>query len=79
MAAAGVAALGTSESQTAQGQEPKKLLQSPLGGAGIETQTGQAIYSLPRDHAWHGGAFYQSNEYNEWHYITALGRDLKTG
>jgi predicted secreted hydrolase len=79
VAAASVAVLGTSESQTAQGQEPKKLSQPPVGGAGIETQTGQAIYSLPRDHAWHGGAFYQSNEYNEWHYITALGRDLKTG
>jgi hypothetical protein len=53
--------------------------QPPVGGPGIETQTGQALYSLPRDHAWHGGAFYQSNDYNEWHYITALGRDVKTG
>jgi predicted secreted hydrolase len=79
VAAASVAALASSESQTAHAQEPQKLPQPPVQGAGIEVQTGQAIYQLPRDHAWHGGAFYQSNEYNEWHYITALGRDLKTG
>lgn len=32
--------------------------QPPLQGPGIETQTGQALYSFPRDHAWHGGKFY---------------------
>jgi len=53
--------------------------QPPLQGPGIETSSGQAIYSLPRDHAWHGSAFYQSNDFNEWHYITVLGRDLDTG
>jgi len=51
----------------------------PVKGAGIETQTGQALYQLPRDHAWHGGDFYQSNDYNEWHYITAIGKDVETG
>ncbi len=51
----------------------------PLAGAGVETASGQALYSLPRDHAWHGGAFYQTNEFNEWHYIAVLGRDLDTG
>ncbi len=51
----------------------------PFAGPGVETQTGQALYQLPRDHAWHGGAFYQTNDYNEWHYITALGRDVETG
>jgi hypothetical protein len=51
----------------------------PFAGPGVETQTGQAVYQLPRDHAWHGGAFYQTNDYNEWHYITALGRDVETG
>ncbi len=52
---------------------------APFEGPGVETTTGQALYSLPRDHAWHGGAFYQSNDFNEWHYITILGRDLDTG
>jgi len=53
--------------------------QPPVSSPGIELQSGQAVYKLPRDHAWHGGEFYQSNEYNEWHYITILGRDVKTG
>jgi hypothetical protein len=53
--------------------------QPPLQGPGIETVSAQALYSLPRDHAWHGGAFYQTNDFNEWHYITILGRDLETG
>jgi hypothetical protein len=53
--------------------------QPPFQGPGVETQSGQAVYQLPRDHAWHGGDFYQTNDYNEWHYITALGRDVKNG
>ncbi len=53
--------------------------QPPLQGAGIETQSGQALYSFPRDHAWHGGAFYQTNDFNEWHYITILGKNTETG
>ena len=52
---------------------------APFEGPGVETTTGQALYNLPRDHAWHGGKFYQSNDFNEWHYITVLGRDLDTG
>ncbi|NMT63126.1 lipocalin family protein [Marinobacter orientalis] len=60
--------------QTAAGEMPP-----PVEGAGIETQSGQAAYQLPRDHAWHGGSFYQSNDYNEWHYITAIGEDVETG
>lgn len=51
----------------------------PVEGPGIETQSGQALYQLPRDHAWHGGDFYQTNDYNEWHYITAIGEDVETG
>jgi hypothetical protein len=35
----------------------------PFANPGVETQTGQAVYQLPRDHAWHGGAFYQTNDY----------------
>ena len=50
----------------------------PFEGPGVETETGQALYQLPRDHAWHGGEFYQKNDFNEWHYITMLGRDKDT-
>ena len=53
--------------------------QPPLQGPGIETESGQAPYSLPRDHAWHGGKFYQTNDFNEWHYITILGKNTETG
>jgi predicted secreted hydrolase len=53
--------------------------QSSFTGPGIETNSGQALYSFPRDHAWHGGPFYQTNDFNEWHYITIIGRDLETG
>lgn len=61
-------------------QDIKGAVKPPaLVGPGIESVTGQALYSFPRDHAWHGGDFYQSNDFNEWHYITVLGRDLKTG
>lgn len=52
---------------------------SAFVGPGVESVTGQAVYSLPRDHAWHGGSFYKSNDFNEWHYITILGRDVNTG
>jgi len=76
---AGGLVTGLASSQPAPGAAAATSGPAPAGGPGIETQSGQAIYRLPRDHAWHGGAFYQSNDYNEWHYITALGRDLKTG
>lgn len=52
---------------------------SQFTGPGIETESAQALYSLPRDHAYHGGKFYQTNDFNEWHYITILGKDLDTG
>ena len=51
----------------------------PFAGPGIESVSGQAPYSLPRDHAYHGGTFYQTNDYIDWHYITILGKDLDTG
>ena len=71
----GIAAQGVAQAQTpsASGTPP------PVSSPGVETQSGQAVYQLPRDHAWHGGKFYQSNDYNEWHYLTVLGRDVKTG
>ena len=33
--------------------------QPPLSSPGIKTETGQAIYSFPRDRARHGGKFYK--------------------
>lgn len=47
-------------------------------GPGILTED-QPIYRLPRDHAYHGGPFWRTNDFNEWHYITILGKDLDTG
>lgn len=44
----------------------------------LETVSGQALYSLPRDHRWHGGPFYETAEYWEWHYWTAFVRDVAT-
>jgi hypothetical protein len=41
--------------------------------------SGQAPYSRPRDHAMHGGKFYQTNDFNEWQYITILAKDQDTG
>jgi predicted secreted hydrolase len=49
------------------------------GGSTIETVSGQAVYTLPRDHRWHGGAFYATDTYWEWHYWTAFVTDMDTG
>ena len=40
----------------------------------IEPVSGQALYSLPRDHRWHGGPFYTTGAYWEWHYWPASSR-----
>jgi hypothetical protein len=45
----------------------------------IETVSGQALYTLPRDHRWHGGRFYTTSEYWEWHYWTAFVTDVDSG
>jgi predicted secreted hydrolase len=45
----------------------------------IETKSGQALYTLPRDHRWHGGPFYETQEYWEWHYWTAFVSDVESG
>jgi hypothetical protein len=49
------------------------------GGATIETVSGQAVYTLPRDHRWHGGPFYATDTYWERHYWTAFVTDTDTG
>ena len=48
-------------------------------GPGIESESGTAIYRLPRDHAMHGGAWYRGAEYQETHYFTGFFNDRKTG
>ena len=45
----------------------------------IETVSGQALYTLPRDHRWHGGPFYTTGEYWEWHYWTGFVTDVDSG
>ncbi len=45
----------------------------------IETVSGQALYTLPRDHRWHGGPFYATSEYWEWHYWTAFVANVESG
>jgi predicted secreted hydrolase len=45
----------------------------------IETTSGQALYTLPRDHRWHGGPFYATAEYWEWHYWTGFATDVDSG
>jgi hypothetical protein len=48
-------------------------------GSTIETVSGQALYTLPCDHRWHGGPFYTTSEYWEWHYWTAFVTDVESG
>ncbi len=45
----------------------------------IERESGQAVYTQPRDHRWHGGPFYETEEYWEWHYWTAFVTDVASG
>jgi predicted secreted hydrolase len=45
----------------------------------LETVGGQALYTLPRDHHWHGGPFYATSQYWEWHYWTAFVTDVESG
>lgn len=58
---------------SAQGTTPK-----PWSGDGLLTEE-QGLYHFPKDHAWHGGPTYHTNDYFEWHYFTFLGKDKKTG
>jgi predicted secreted hydrolase len=45
----------------------------------LEMVSGQALYTLPRDHRWHGGPFYETHQYWEWHYWTGFATDVDTG
>jgi hypothetical protein len=47
-------------------------------GPGLESETGGAIYHLPRDHAMHGGTWYRGAEYQETNYFTGFFVDKKT-
>jgi hypothetical protein len=51
---------------------------SPMGVA-FETETGNRIYNLPRDHAMHHGDWYKGAEYQETNYFTGFFRDKRTG
>ena len=39
----------------------------------------QGLYHFPRDHPWHAGPTYFTDDFDEWHYFTLLGTDKKTG
>jgi len=45
----------------------------------LETESRQELYTLPNDHRWHGGPFYEQAEYWEWHYWTAFVKVVDTG
>jgi hypothetical protein len=49
---------------------------APLG-TGFDTETGGAIYHLPRDHAMHHGDWYKGAEYQETHYFTGFLTDRR--
>lgn len=48
-------------------------------GPGLESETGGAIYHLPRDHAMHGGPWYRGAEYQETNYFTGFFVDKISG
>jgi predicted secreted hydrolase len=37
--------------------------------------TQQPVYVLPRDHKFHGGQFYATNHFWEWHYFSGFAKD----
>jgi hypothetical protein len=74
-AGAALAAAGGSSLADAQDATPVSTDEAST----IETASGQALYSLPRDHRWHGGPFYTTAEYWEWHYWTGLVTDVDSG
>ncbi|MFD4564831.1 lipocalin-like domain-containing protein [Streptomyces sp. NPDC058467] len=45
----------------------------------LATSSAQALYTLPQDHKWHGGPFYDTGELEEWHYWTGYVTDKDTG
>ena len=50
----------------------------PFTAPGVLTEE-QGLYHLPKDHAWHGGPTYFTDDFDEWHYFSFLGEDKKTG
>jgi predicted secreted hydrolase len=48
-------------------------------GGRIETVSGHAPYTLPRDHKFHGGGIYDTGDLEEWHYFTGFFKDDQTG
>jgi predicted secreted hydrolase len=62
--------------------EPGSGNATPFGQgamAGVETQSGHALYTFPRDHRYHYGPIYHGPEYCEWYYFSAFVYDKKTG
>ena len=80
--AASIAGLLPGQADAAGGKATKpvsgKIDPRTFTGPGIESESGTAIYRLPRDHAMHGGTWYQGAEYQETHYFTGFFTDKKT-
>ena len=62
----------------AQSATPAAGPPQPFVAPGLNVEE-QGLYHLPRDHQWHGGPTYFTNDFNEWHYYTFLGEDKTTG
>jgi predicted secreted hydrolase len=71
-AAAAFMAMGqAADMSTAEAAQP--------AGSRIETVSGHAPFTLPRDHKFHGGGIYDTGHLEEWHYVTGFFTDDQTG
>ena len=64
------------------GQATPAPTAQPQNGADtsrIQSVSGQALYTLPQDHQWHGGGIYATGLLQEWHYWTGFFTDDDTG
>jgi hypothetical protein len=53
--------------------------QSNASSSAFETEAGNRIYNLPRDHAMHAGDWYHGAEYQETNYFTGFFNEKRTG
>ena len=74
MVAGAVAGLGSKSAAGAQSGAAEATTTSAF-----ETETGNRIYNLPRDHAMHAGEWYKGAEYQETNYFTGFFKEKKTG
>jgi hypothetical protein len=68
--------VGTGQNTLPPGDVP--LQGNGWNAPGILTEP-QPLYTLPKDHMYHGGPTYFTNDFTEWHYISILGKNLENG